>query len=223
MEERKIDEKTLEKFNGVWDSKLVLQYLIVLYKLDSKRGSQYLIPNVPIDESSNLTWEFRRLLSVLKAYGIIEGNIEDHYNYKIPIFSLVQDEMSGERNNKFLDLCNEYFDKKTINIYRERSLLLGPFACMSNFKELFTFSNHLDQIRRWHWGFIEGSAGFAMSIISAIYRKDIDKIDEKVKEMMALLMDEDFDKTFSERELILHYDYPLITDEEINYMATHWD
>lgn len=222
MKDREITEATLENFKENWDAKRILLYLVNFYVVDERGIS--LVPKIPTSPS-NFKWQYRRLLSALKAYGIIEGRIDDFYNERIPISWLIQDVMAKEKIDKFLKLCNEYFENdRLVAYFKNHSILNSPYGAKDNFVELFKLLTHFEHIRRWNWRFIEAyGCGIALQVISNIYLKDISPIDEKIKEMMTYLMDEEFTKTFSERELILKYDYPTITDQELHEMSLYWD
>ena len=58
------------------------------------------------------------------------------------------------------------------------------------------------------------SVGLIIKATNTLYQKDIKQVSDKIDKMLILLMGDDYDKTFTEKELH-KYGYPYVTDEEL--------
>ena len=72
-----------------------------------------------------------------------------------------------------------------------------------------------------HWdGVLETdiAGGIAIDITRKLYDEKIESVNETLDKLLLHLLGDDFDKTFTEKELLEDYDYPNVTDEELHEM-----
>ena len=50
----------------------------------------------------------------------------------------------------------------------------------------------------------------------------IESVNETLDKLLLLLLGDDFDKTFTEKELLEDFDYPNVTDEELHEMELEY-
>lgn len=207
------------KFDGIWDARRVL-YNALSYA--DKKGC------IPYDEKKEDSYGGimrQRFYAALKAYGKIE-KVDS-------MFMFVPYRIGDESDNwlsktRSLEKMNELRELLKQNLghdFFKRAVDAPDF--LSDRYNLFSFFGNLLQYRRelnrlyYMWSdVLEGCRviGLAMNVTDFLYRKHIIPACDVIDRMLILLMGDDFDKTFTEKEL-LSYGYPDVTDEELYQMS----
>jgi len=198
MAERKLD--------GIWNAARILQELLRF------TDDRMKIRNLDLSDDSPYGIKMRRFVAAMKAYG------KEKCLY-LRNEHLISDTCSEEKMNELrqllkLNLRDEYFTT-LINLdflksIRERKNLM---------ETLFSYRKSLYKVENIWSGVLECSRTFAIGIKATdrIYQKHIKAASDVLDKMLVLLMGDDYDKTFTEAEL-LPYGYPDVTDKELEDM-----
>ena len=198
MAERKLD--------GIWNAARILQELLRF------TDDRMKIRNLDLSDDSPYGIKMRRFVAAMKAYG------KEKCLY-LRNEHLISDTCSEEKMNELrqllkLNLRDEYFTT-LINLdflksIRERKNLM---------ETLFSYRKSLYKVENIWSGVLECTPTFAIGIKATdrIYQKHIKAASDVLDRMLVLLMGDDYDKTFTEAEL-LPYGYPDVTDKELEDM-----
>lgn len=94
----------------------------------------------------------------------------------------------------------------------------------SLFIKLMEFRLEIEKLAH-HWnGVLEAMGGYhlALKITQNLYKDRIVDVSNVLDRILILLLGDDFDTVFTEKELIEKYDYPTITDSELYKMDLDW-
>ena len=198
MAERKLD--------GIWNAERLLHEL--LYFSDD-RGR---IREMNLSDDSPYGIKVRRFASAMKAYGKEEclylGN--EH---------LVSDACSEEKMEELCLLLKQNLHDKYSTDFATPDFLKGVRERRDLFKTLFQYRKSLDKVENTWSGVMECSHIVAISIKATdnLYQTHIKAASDILDRMLVLLMGDDYDKSFTEAEL-LPYGYPDVTDRELEDM-----
>jgi len=198
MAERKLD--------GIWNAERLLHEL--LYFSDD-RGR---IREMNLSDDSPYGIKVRRFASAMKAYGKEEclylGN--EH---------LVSDACSEEKMEELCLLLKHNLHDKYSTDFATPDFLKGVRERRDLFKTLFQYRKSLDKVENTWSGVMECSHIVAIGIKATdnLYQTHIKAASDILDRMLVLLMGDDYDKSFTEAEL-LPYGYPDVTDRELEDM-----
>lgn len=198
MAERKLD--------GIWNAERLLHEL--LYFSDD-RGR---IREMNLSDDSPYGIKVRRFASAMKAYGKEEclylGN--EH---------LVSDACSEEKMEELCLLLKQNLHDKYSTDFATPDFLKGVRERRDLFKTLFQYRKSLDKVENTWSGVMECSHIVAIGIKATdnLYQTHIKAASDILDRMLVLLMGDDYDKSFTEAEL-LPYGYPYVTDRELEDM-----
>ena len=210
-----IPEERKKQFIGVWDSKRLLRELleitesvknnwkIELYKTDSEQ-TPYKI-------------RCKRVISVINAFK--GSKVIDDWGY-IPFETLIPEDYSEmeilELTSLIVDCLPKYETRIEIAFNQDREYT----SRMQLFSLLFRYRLAIYKLAT-HWnGVLETdiAGGIAIDITRKLYNEKIESINDTLDKLLLLLLGDDFNKTFTEKELLENYDYPNVTDEELHEM-----
>jgi len=198
MAERKLD--------GIWNAARILQELL---RFTDDRGK---IRNLDLSDDSPYGIKVRRFVAAMKAYG------KEKCLY-LRNEHLISKTCSDEKMKELClllkqNLRDEYFtalvNLDSLKHIREREKLM---------ETLFSYRKSLYKVENIWSGVLDCSRTFAIGIKATdrIYQKHIKAASDVLDKMLVLLMGDDYDKTFTEAEL-LPYGYPDVTDKELEDM-----
>ena len=190
--------------NGVWDANRILQEYL---HFADKRGR---IEKIDMSDDSPFGIKLRRFVSAMKAYG---KDVEDFHEFE----GFVSNSCSPDKTDEFRNLLKPLLDNDShkeriddarfIKSCRERHYL---------FKALFEFRKCLYEVEDVWSGMLAFPMSVSMvcSATKGLYTKHIKEVSDTIDRMLILLMGDDFDRSFTEEEL-LPFGYPDVTDEEL--------
>ena len=190
--------------NGVWDANRILQEYL---HLADKRGR---IEKVDMSDDSPYGIKLRRFAAAMKAYG---RDVEYFNEFE----GIVSNSCSSDKRDEFRKLLRPLLDNddhkervddaRFIRSSRERHYL---------FKALFEFRKCLYEVEDVWSGLLACPMSVFMvcSATKGLYTKHIKEVRDTIDRMLVLLMGDDFDRSFTEEEL-LPFGYPDVTDEEL--------
>lgn len=192
------------RLNSVWDANRVLQEYL---HFADKSGR---IKNIDKSDNSPYGIKLRRFTAVMKAYG---RNIEDFDAFE----GIVSDSCSLDKLEEFRQLLkplldNDYYKEQ---IYDAR-FIRGNCDIHYLFEALLKYRKCLYEVENVWSGLMECPMSVSMVYYATkgLYTKHIKGVSDTIDQMLVLLMGDDFDRTFTEEEL-LPFGYPDITDEEL--------
>lgn len=194
------------KLNGIWNTE---RLLLELLRFADDRGS---IRRLDAADDSPYGIEVRRFVAVMKAYGKEEclylGN--EH---------LVSDACSEEKMEELCLLLKQNLHDKYSTDFATPDFLKGIRERRDLFKTLFQYRKSLDKVENTWSGVMECSHIVAIGIKATdnLYQTHIKAASDILDRMLVLLMGDDYDKSFTEAEL-LPYGYPDVTDRELEDM-----
>ena len=194
------------KLNGIWNAARVLHELLCF---TDDRGR---IRDMNLSDDSPYGIKVRRFASAMKAYGKEEclylGN--EH---------LVSDACSEEKMEELCLLLKQNLHDKYSTDFATPDFLKGVRERRDLFKTLFQYRKSLDKVENTWSGVMECSHIVAISIKATdnLYQTHIKAVSDILDRMLVLLMGDDYDKSFTEAEL-LPYGYPDVTDRELEDM-----
>lgn len=194
------------KLNGIWNAERLLQGL--LYFSDD-RGR---IMDMNLSDDSPYGIKVRRFAAVMKAYGK-EGCLycgKEH---------LISDSCSEEKMEELCLLLKQNLHEKYSTVLSNTAFLKGIRERKNLFETLFRYRKSLYRVENTWSGVMECSHTVAIGIKATdrIYQKHIKAASDDLDRMLVLLMGDDYDKSFTEAEL-LPFGYPDVTDEELEDM-----
>lgn len=196
-----------KKLSGVWDASRVLQEY---FHFADKRGR---IKKIDMADDSPYGIKLRRFAAAMKAYG---KNVEDFDVFE----GIVSNSCSPEKLDEFRQLLKPLLDndylKEEINDAR---FVRGSRDIYYLFEALFEYRKCLYEVENVWSGLLECpmSVSIVVSATKDLYTKHIKGISDTIDRMLVLLMGDDFDKSFTEEEL-LPFGYPDVIDEELENM-----
>ena len=195
------------QLNGVWDANRVLQEYL---HFADKCGR---IKKIDMADNSPYGIKLRRFATAMKAYG------RDVENFDV-FEGIVSNSCSSDKLDEFRQLLkplleNDYL-KEEINDAR---FIRGSRDIYYLFEALFEYRKSLYEVENVWSGLMECpmSVSIVVSATKDLYAKHIKGISETIDKMLVLLMGDDFDRSFTEEEL-LPFGYPDVTDEELENM-----
>ena len=194
------------KLNAIWNAERLLQEL--LYFTDD-RGS---IRSLNLSDDSPYGIKMRRFAAVMKAYGkeecLYAGN--EH---------LVSETCSDEKIKELYLLLKQNLHEGYYTALATPDFLKGIRERRDLFKTLFHYRKSLYKVENIWSGVMECSHTVAIGIktTNSIYQTHIKAASDVLDRTLMLLMGDDYDKTFTEAEL-LPFGYPDVTDKELEDM-----
>lgn len=193
--------------SGIWNAERVLREYLALA---DERGN---IRSVPLADDSPDSIKVRRLVAAMKAYGkeeVLNGGIEH----------LVSETCSDEKINEFCRLLEQnQQDEHSKHLAKTPELFSDSFDRGAIFEILYRYRKSLYKTEHIWSDVLECSRSVALAIktTNSLYKRHIKEVSDTIDSMLLLLMGDDYDKTFTEEEL-LPFDYPDFTDEELEDM-----
>lgn len=193
------------QFNGMWNVARVLQEY--MYFTDD-RGN---VSSLNLSGDSPYGIKMRRLVAAMKAYG---KDVCLHHGME----SLISDTCSNEKMDELCLLLRQYLHDKHSEALAP-DLLKGVHERKDLFEALFRYRKSLYRVESLWAGMIECSRTIALAyrLTSNLNQTQIKAVSDVIDRMLVLLMGDDYDKTFSEDEL-LPFGYPYVTDKELEDM-----
>lgn len=194
------------KLNGIWSVARVLHGL--LYFADD-RGR---IRDMNLSDDSPYGIEMRRFAAALKAYGKEEclyvGN--EH---------LISNARSDDKKEERCLLLKQNLHDKYSTDLAKPDILKGIHERKNLFETLFRYRKNLYKVESTWSGVMECSHTVAIGIKATdnLYQEHIKAASDVLDRMLVLLMGDDYDKSFTEEEL-LPFGYPDVTDRELEDM-----
>lgn len=195
------------KLNGVWDVNRILREYI---HFADKCGR---IKKIDMSDDSPYGIKLRRFVAAMKAYGRECDDLND-------IEGIISNSCSSDKLDEFRQLLKPLLD----NDYHKEQIYDARFIRGSHdryylFEALFEYRKCLYEVENVWSGLIECPMSVSMvcNATKYLYTKHIKGISDTIDRMLVLLMGDDFDRSFTEEEL-LPFGYPDVTDEEMESM-----
>lgn len=194
------------KLNGIWNAARILQGLLFF---TDDRGK---IWSLNLSDDSPYGIKVRRFAAAMKAYGkeecLYHGN--EHF---------VSDACSEEKRDELCLLLKQNLH----DIYSTSLAIPDSLKDMRErknlFEALFRYRKSLHKVENTWSGVMQCSHTKALGIKATdyLYQTHIKAASDALDRMLVLLMGDDFDRSFTEAEL-LPLGYPDVTDRELEDM-----
>lgn len=206
------------KFDGIWNAERILASYTWFADEDG------FIQNTESYEVSSYKIKQQRFIAALKAYG---KDAKWFYRKDEPFSDLNCSSLllgktrSPEKMNEFRQLIKEHlkhdFQKEFVD--SPEFLKHEEFELKLFFETLFKYRKGLLNISMMWSGMLECSKTIGMfyDATTSLCRQYINPFDHIICRMLLLLMGDDYDKSFTEKELFA-FGYPDVTDDEIYQM-----
>lgn len=211
--------KKIRKFNGVWDARRVL-YNVLSYADEEGR-----LKYVAGDAESTSGIKRQRFNAALKAYGKIETDCSLDCEMGPRIGNewgvWISKTRSQEKMEELYELLKQNMHHDIIMHGIDASnFLKEEYYLLSFFRKLFKYRKELYALDMIWYGVLECSRPIGMVIETTdfLFHNHIRPACDVIDRMLILLMGDDFDKTFTEEELI-PFGYPDVTDDELYQMS----
>ena len=194
------------KLNGIWNAERLLQELL---RFTDDRGS---IRDLNLSDDSPYGIKVRRFAAAMKAYS------KEECLY-VGIEHLISDTCSEEKMKELCLLLKQNLHDKYSTDLAKPDILKGIRERKDMFKTLFRYRKSLDIVENTWSGVMECSHTVAIGIKTTdnLYQAHIKAASDVLDRMLVLLMGDDYDKSFTEVEL-LPFGYPDVTDKELEDM-----
>ena len=208
-------KKNEKNYEGVWDAKRVLKNYLYL-----ANENGHLADLTSWSENTPYKIRQRRFLAVMKAYG---RNEECFYpsSQQSPFRHLISNTRSDEKTDEFRKLIKVHLpsDVYSDEMMASQDLFVKEGDILTAFEKLFEYRKKLLSLEYQWSGVLEcsKSMGLIIKVTDALYQINIRKVSDLIDRILILLMGDDFDKSFKEKELF-QYGYPDITYEELKQM-----
>lgn len=194
------------KLTGFWNVDRVLHECL---RFSDDRGY---IKVAGHSDDSPYSIKVRRFVTVMKAYGK-----EEVFNHGIGY--LISETCSNDKINEL-----ELFLRQNIG-YKHSPVLTNPDLLKSVryrkdlFEALFSYRKSLYRVENFWSGVMECShaVSLAYRLTNNLNQLHIKVVSDVIDRMLVLLMGDDYDKSFSEEDL-LPFGYPDVTDKELEDM-----
>jgi len=207
------------KFDGVWDARRVL------YNVLSYADEEGYIKYVEGDGESTYGIKRQRFNAALKAYGKIERDCLLDCEIGLRVGDQWGVWISKTRSQEKMKELYELQKQNMRHDFIMRGVDVSHFLKeehdrLSFFRKLFKYRKELYALDMIWGGVLECSRSMGMVIETTdfLFHKHIRPACDVIDRMLILLMGDDFDKTFTEEELI-PFGYPDVTDEELYQMS----
>lgn len=210
-----MSNKKERKHDGVWDARRVLYN--VLFYADEEGRLKY----VTGDAESTNGIKRQRFNAALKAYGKIEKDDLFGFETGLRIGNEWGVWISKTRSQEKMEELYELLKQNMRHDFIMRGIDVSHFLKeehdrLSFFRKLFKYRKELYALDMIWSGVLECSRPIGMVIETTdfLFHNHIRPACDVIDRMLILLMGDDFDKTFTEKEL-LSYGYPDVTDDEL--------
>ena len=207
------------KFEGVWDAKRIL------YNYISYSDKDGCLPVIETLEDSSYKIRLQRFYAALDAYG---KSSECFYKRgRLWRFNpnksryLLGETRSKEKMIEFCELLKKYLKHDWEHVYLEHidnPTFLDDIGDIA-FVKLIEYRKKLYAIENVWSGMMEcsRSVGTIYEVTRNLIHEHISPLCQIIDRMIILLMGDDYDKSFTERELFA-FGYPDVTDDELFQM-----
>lgn len=193
--------------NGIWNAERLLQEL---FRFTDDRGN---IRNLDLSDDSPYGIKVRRFVAAMKAYGK-EESLYQGLEY------LISDTCSDEKMEELCLLLKQNLHDDYSTALAKPDILEGIQERRDLFETLFRYRKKLYIVENIWSGVMECSHTIALGIkaTNSMYQTHIKAASDILDRMLVLLMGDDYDRSFTEAEL-LPYGYPDVTDKELEDMV----
>ena len=198
---------TERELSGIWNAERILKEYL---SLADKRGC---IRDIDFSDDSPHGIKVRRFVAAMKAYGKDINNFNEFEG-------IVSNSCSPEKMDEFRQLLKENLDDDYLKERIDGSRFIrGNRDIHHLFMALFEYRKRLYEVEHAWSGLLECPMSVVMVVqaTSSLYQKHIKAVSDVIDRMLVLLMGDDYDKTFTEEEL-LPFGYPDVTDDELREM-----
>lgn len=194
------------KLNSIWNAARILQELLCFM---DDRGR---IKELNLSDDSPYGIKVRRFVAAMKAYGK-EESLYHGLEY------LISDTCSDEKMEELCLLLKQNLHDDYSTALAKPDILEGIQERRDLFETLFRYRKKLYKVENTWSGVMECSHTIALGIkaTNSMYQTHIKAASDVLNRMLVLLMGDDFDKSFTEVEL-LPFGYPDVTDKELEDM-----
>lgn len=209
---RNMNDITLTKsekgrLNGIWNAERILQEYL---RMADKHGY---VMGFDMSDNSPHSIEQSRFAAVMEAYG---KGIDDG----IGIDDVLSKNCSIDKQDELRSLLKQCVDNEHLNRRIDDSgFIKGSGDVHELFSALFRYRKSLYEVENVWSGMLECPASVSLVVKATrkLYEKHIKAVSDTIDRMLVLLMDDDFDRVFTEEEL-LTYGYPDVSDDELEKM-----
>ena len=198
---------TEKQLNGIWNAERVLQEYL---SLADEMGY---IRDIDLPDDSPRGIEVRRFVAAMKAYGKDINNFNEFEG-------MVSRSCAPEKMDEFRRLLKENLDNDFLKERVDGSRFIrGNSDIHHLFMALFEYRKRLYEVEHAWSGLLECPMSVVMVVKATnnLYQKHIKAMSDIIDRMLVLLMGDDFDRSFTEAEL-LPFGYPDVTDRELEDM-----
>ena len=220
-----IPEKRKKQFIGVWDSKRLLRELLEI----TESVKSWKIELYETD-SEQTPYKIRceRVVSAINAFKRHKVLRPDS-DYILLSLLVTEDNYSEEKMSKIISLIVDLLPEHIKEIYNEKVVktsLDEDYTSGRLFLFMFLLEYRFETYKLYtYWDkVLETCIGgsIAIHITNKLYDEKIENVNETLDKLLLLLLGDDFNKTFTEKELLEDYDYPNVTDEELHEMELEY-
>lgn len=194
------------KLDGIWNAERLLQNLL---RFTDDKGN---IMNLNLSDNSPYGIKVRRFDAAMKAYGKDECLC-------LGIEHLISDTCSEGKMDELCLMMRQNLHDKYSTVPVKLEIPKGKRERNDLFKTLFRYRKSLNKVENTWSGVMECTCTIALGIelTNSLFQTHIKAASDVLDRMLVLLMGDDYDKSFSEAEL-LPLGYPDVTDRELQDM-----
>ena len=198
MAERKLD--------GIWNAARILQGLLCF---TDDRGN---IRNLDISDNTPYGVKVCRFVAAMKAYGKEECLYVGNKHF-------ISDACSDEKMKELCLILKQNLHDEYSIVFANPDILKDIRERMDLFETLFRYRKSLYKVENTWSGVMECSHIIALGIkaTNGLFQTHVKAASDILDSMLVLLMGDDYDKSFTEAEL-LPFGYPDVTDKELEDM-----
>ena len=210
-----IPEERIKQFAGIWDARRLLYELLRI----TQSARSWKIELYETDsEQTPYKVRYERVISVINAF-VGHKVIDADWGY-IPFEILIPENYSEMKMSELASLIVDFLPRyetrieNAFNQNREYTSRMQLFSFLFRYRfAIYKLATHWDNVLE-----TDIAGGIAIDITRKLYNEKIESVNETLDKLLLLLLGDDFDKTFTEKELLEDFDYPNVTDEELHEM-----
>lgn len=210
------------KFNEIWDAKKLIEN-ICYYKavFGNNNREPFFYDDDELNENERPSKRIirKRIKAVLSAYDKLVMDLDSSLSY------IVSEDCDEKKLLEVENIFKEEFPEELLPHYNILNIIQEQYNRGTIFKLLLDYRVSLLKMKN-HWnGVLECNEAGCIAIMSTknMFRNSFNDLDKKLEHILILLLGDDFERTFTETELIQQYDYPAISDKELQEMDIQWE
>ena len=209
------------QFQGVWNAQRLIEYICQYKAMFGNEFSFDEDKRFHKDEDDYVERPLKKIMrerinAVIDAY--------DKFIFGKYFYGFIDEKCSCNKIYELEVLLKKILSPEEYSHWNIQTILKDCHSRAEMFRYILEYRTSLVKLKKHAKGILESNKALsvAIEVTEGLYNSKIEEVNNKSDYIPILLMDDDYEKTFSEKELIMKHNYPSITDEELQEMDLNW-